>query len=414
MGTKWTTNEIALLRKHYSIRGPKGLQELLPGRTAAAIENQAGSLGLYFEASHKTNTITAAAALTQEEIDNVAKQKILKFLGGGKHKGLIDVCNHLDKSPAAIQKYLTELKKEHYNISLKPEGVSLASDPLQGGKQVIDVEKYFGSSREVTFGVISDMHYGNVHSREELIKLQYEIFKREGVEIVFECGNMIDGELHLNRYELVASGIDGQVNYLVNHAPRVDGVTTYFITGDDHEGWLAHNVGINIGAHIQDSFERAGRTDWKYLGFLEADVEFKTREGGACVRLAHPGGGTAYALSYTLQKIVESLQGGEKPHVYLSGHYHKMGYWMVRNIHTFLVGCMEDQTTFMRKKHIEAHLGAYIVRMTLAPNGTILKILPEAFPYFDKKVYQVNGDYNMPGLEVVEAKKKKPAPVKTF
>ena len=410
MGTKWNAHELSLLRNHYHKLGSLGMVKLLPGRSAASISMQSSRMNLEYVGNSHEEAVKDSGV----DLEAVERQRILKFLNGGKSRSLIDICNHLDKAPASVEKYLEILKKEHYNIHLKTEGISLAADPLMGGKTVIDVEKYFGNSREVTFGVISDLHYGNVHSREELIKFQYEIFKKQGVEIVFECGNMIDGELHLNRYELVATGIDGQINYLVNHAPKIEGITTYFITGDDHEGWLAHNVGINIGHLIQDSFERAGRTDWKYLGFLEADVEFKTKEGGTSVRLAHPGGGTAYALSYTLQKIVESLQGGEKPHVYLSGHYHKLGYWMVRNIHTFLVGCMEDQTTFMRKKHIEAHLGAYIVRMTLAPNGTILRIIPEAYPYFDRKIYQVNTDFKMPGLVVAETARKagvKPAKI---
>lgn len=404
-GRPWTDKEIEKLKKDYPF---KGALVDLPGRSVNAVQEKAGELRVKFEGE------TVLEKRTDDE-KGLLKKKLLAYVKG-KQKSLDDICSYLDKGPTTIKTLLQELQDAHYNVAVTNEDqtVILHQAPSQGGGLTMDVEKYFGSSREVSFGVISDLHYCNVHSREELIKLQYDIFKKEGVEIVFECGNMIDGEIYFNRYELLATGIDGQIQYLIKHAPQVKGVTTYFITGDDHEGWLAHSIGLNIGKKIEDDMVTAGRNDWRYLGFMESDVSFKTSRGETVIRLSHPGGGTAYAISYTLQKIIESLQGGEKPHVYLSGHYHKLGYWMVRNIHTMLVGCMQDQTTFARKKHIEFQLGAWIIRMTLGPNGTILKFRPEIYPYFDRKIYAVNTEFNMPGLELAEKKRGREVPAKVF
>jgi|SRR3970040_36729 len=402
----WRSEEDQVLKQHYENLGSVGItaRNLLPNRSRDAILIRAARLQLVFRGPKNL-----------AERGSTDEQKLVSYLRKGP-RSVLQAAEYLDRSPSTVQKLVAKLRGDHYNIQLLNEGeeITLTPDPARGGHEVINVEKYFGSNREVAFGVISDLHYGNVHSRHELIQLQYEIFKKEGIEIVFNCGNMIDGEIHFNRHELLAHGVDGQIQYFIKHVPQIEGVTTYFITGDDHEGWIAHSVGLNIGQKIQDDMEHAGRNDWRYLGFLEADVQFKTREGGTCVRLAHPGGGTAYALSYTLQKIVESLQGGEKPHVYLSGHYHKMGYWNIRNVHTMLVGCMEDQTTFMRKLHIEAQLGAWIVRMSLAPDGTIRRFVPQAYPYFDRKVYTSGVDFKMPGIELVEPKKKLPKPTKVL
>jgi hypothetical protein len=65
--------------------------------------------------------------------------------------------------------------------------------------------------------------------------------------------------------------------------------------------------------------------------------------------VCHPGGGSAYALSYSIQKIIESLEGGEKPAVGLYGHYHKLWAGNIRNVWCVQTGCQEDQTPFMRK-----------------------------------------------------------------
>ena len=79
------------------------------------------------------------------------------------------------------------------------------------------------------------------------------------------------------------------------------------------------------------------------------------------LRLYHPGGGTAYAISYHSQKYVESLSGGEKPHILGIGHYHKVEQLFYRNIHVFQVGTFEAQTPFMRRKRLAAMLGGWIL-----------------------------------------------------
>jgi len=82
---------------------------------------------------------------------------------------------------------------------------------------------------------------------------------------------------------------------------------------------------------------------------------------GVILRLFHPGGGTAYALSYHPQKWAESLSGGEKPHIALIGHYHKTEYLFYRNIHIYQGGTFQMQTPYMRRKKLSAHLGGWVV-----------------------------------------------------
>lgn len=395
--SNWTSEEENILKQYFGRLGPSGImsQGLLPGRSFNSIWNKCKTLNLSFNGPKQTGDRMA------DESGHL-KKKILTYLKGKNQKTLLDVCEYLDKSPKLVSQLLKELQDEHYNVALTDQTVIFHDQAPSGHRMHINVEDYFGSTREVVFGVAGDLHYCNIHSREELIQLTYDTFKKEGVPMTFLPGNMIDGEIFFNTRELLAGGIEGQVDYLVNHAPKVKGITTYFVTGEDHEGWLAKKAGLDIGKIIEDRMKQAGRDDWVYLSNLEADIAFKTKKGETAVRISHPGGGTAYAVSYTPQKIIESLQGGEKPHVFLCGHYHKLGYWLIRNVHTLLTGTHEDQTPFMRKKHIEAHLGFWIVNMKLKEDGTIVEFTPRCFPYLDRKVYQVNKDYPVQAKGLVE------------
>ena len=116
-----------------------------------------------------------------------------------------------------------------------------------------------------------------------------------------------------------------------------------------HEGWYQKREGLKIGWYLQKWAEDCGRQDLKHLGFIERDIVLEQPFGKTLIRVIHPGGGSSYALSYSSQKMVESFQGGDKPHVMIMGHYHKYDCSYAREVFCLQPGCLEDQTTFMRK-----------------------------------------------------------------
>lgn len=83
-----------------------------------------------------------------------------------------------------------------------------------------------------------------------------------------------------------------------------------------------------------------------------------------------------------------SLQGGEKPAIVLVGHFHKFDYSYPRNVHIIQMGTTMDQTPFMRKKRIEAHLGGGIIWVKQNTKGIFTSVKIEWMPYYDKKFYQ--------------------------
>ncbi|WP_446744310.1 hypothetical protein [Silvibacterium acidisoli] len=239
------------------------------------------------------------------------------------------------------------------------------------------------------FGFVTDNHLCNKHSRLDVLRAAYEHFAEVGIKTVFNAGNWIDGEARFNKSELVtAPGMDKQLDYMIDNYPVRPGITTHYIAGDDHEGWYQQREGIEVGHYLQMRAEEQGRKDLRYLGYAEADIRLRFGTGEAVMRLVHPGGGSAYAISYTDQKRAESYQGGEKPHIELVGHYHKFNHGYPREIHTLQGGCTCDQTMFMRKKRLQAHVGFSTVKIKQDINGAVERFVVEWFPHFDRGYYE--------------------------
>ena len=109
---------------------------------------------------------------------------------------------------------------------------------------------------------------------------------------------------------------------------------------------------MNVGRWTERVMQEHGREDFRYLGYMEADVDLvnAATEKSTRMRVVHPGGGSAYAVSYTMQKLVESYEGSDDTAVVLAGHYHKMEILNYRNVWCIQGGTTQDQTPFMRKK----------------------------------------------------------------
>lgn len=250
-----------------------------------------------------------------------------------------------------------------------------------------------------TYGLISDPHVASIYHRPELYEVAYDDFAQSGITDVFLCGNFLDGHWdRINGSEVLFRNASDQAIYAADNWPQRDGITTHFITGDCHEGWWGKG-GINVGRYIQGEFESMGRKDVRYIGHMEADIELPSNPGmsKSVMRLFHPGGGSAYAQSYKPQKIVESYQGGEKPHILAIGHYHKAGYFYPRGVHCILVPCGQDQSRFMRKRQIEAHVGYLKLTVGRDEQGGVIACDPQ-FRFFYDKGYHVEHDVWFPAI----------------
>lgn len=162
---------------------------------------------------------------------------------------------------------------------------------------------------------------------------------------------------------------------------RRDGKTSW--GSNCHEGWFQADAGLRIGWYLQNWCEERGRKDLVHIGHMEQDVIFKRPHGEMRMRIMHPGGGTPYATSYPSQKMVESFQGGDKPHVLVIGHYHKFDVSYPREVLTIMPGCTEDQTSFMRKLKIRAEVGFCVCNLGIRSDGTLGHYGVDWHPFYD-------------------------------
>lgn len=242
----------------------------------------------------------------------------------------------------------------------------------------------------ITYGLIGDTHLCCKQERLAELHNFYDLMAREGIKTVFHAGNIVDGYIpKINGDSVFSTSVDGQCQYVLDNYPKRDGMTTYFITGDDHEGWW-QKEGFNFGGYLQFLANDQGRKDLQYIGHVEADVELKSKTGASTIiKIQHPGGGSAYARSYTGQKQVEAFEGGEKPSILIQGHYHVSNYMNDRNIHVISLPGWQEQTIFGRKKRLRMEIGGAIAQFKRNPiDGSITRFRVEFVRYFTRGYYQ--------------------------
>jgi predicted phosphodiesterase len=301
-----------------------------------------------------------------------------------------EIANHLNRPYRSVTGKIRNLKLEKPAESIADTQVPVVQPAIELPRptfghlplSIIDTGDW------VRFGLVADTHLCCKEERLAELHNLYDLFEKEGLTTVFHAGNIIDGYVErINGESVFETTIDGQSQYVANNYPTRKGITTYYITGADHESWFS--PGFNIGAYIQYVCENAGRKDLIYIGHVEADVELKGRHASTMLKIMHPGGGSSYARSYTGQKIIESLEGGEKPSILISGHYHLSNYMQERNIHAIALPGMQDQTVFARKKRLRMEVGGAILEFKRNPeDGSVTRCRVEFIRYFTRSYYK--------------------------
>ena len=320
----------------------------------------------------------------------VLEEDIRKYLLKEKEVTIEQLSDRFDLSIKKIRTALDALKSKGYNIHVTDNlSASIPTDlPNTGSQSRIDVSKFTG--RKIRFGLTADNHLCSKYARMDALNALYDIWREDGIELVYQGGNMIDGEARFNKFDLLTRpGIDAQTEFMVNEWPYRPGIVTKFVSGDDHEGWYVQREGIDISAYFNHATHKAGRTDMEFLGYMEHTVYLEAPNGKSAMRLIHAGGGSAYATSYTVQKIVESYQPNEKPSILLVGHFHKAEFSYPRAVLAIQAGCTQDQTPFLRKKRIEAMVGGWTVEFTLDDNGIIHDFKTTWHPFYDRDFYRL-------------------------
>lgn len=323
---------------------------------------------------------------TQKEWSNVEVKQLAKLRGEGKI--VREISAALNRTFRSVKAKIasgdyplgeSEVKSNlKYDVDLEP--AEFGRLPLK----VIDNSDWF------TFGLVADTHLACREERLDALHCQYDLFAKEKIVNVLHAGNICDGYVpRINGASVIESSIDGQAQYVVDNYPQRKGITTHFVTGNDHEGWWSKE-GFNFGAYLSYVAKSQNRNDLNYIGHVEADAEIKTgAKKSTIIRVAHPGGGCPYARSYVAQKTVESYEGGEKPAILVLGHHHVGNYLNERNIHVVNLPGFQSQTIFGRTKKLRYEIGGAIMRFKVNPeDGTVTRFQLEFTMFFDRGYYK--------------------------
>lgn len=228
---------------------------------------------------------------------------------------------------------------------------------------------------EIKIAVIGDTHFGSKYTQFKHLNNFYDICKNEGIKDVYHVGDLTDG-LKMrpgHEYELYVTSADDMIDDFVEKYPKRNGIITHFVTGN-HDASIYKHVGYDIGRTIEQR-----RDDMDYLG---RDCAVINLTDNCTLELRHPWDGTAYALSYKPQKMIEAMESDSKPNILAIGHYHKAEYLFYRNVHAIQTGCFQGQTPFTRGKGISVNIGGWIITIKVATDGSIKSITPQFIPYY--------------------------------
>lgn len=232
--------------------------------------------------------------------------------------------------------------------------------------------------------VFGDTHMGNKGYDHKIMNTMAKVAKDEDIDYILCTGDIADG-WYQNRpasiFEQDAIGFENQLEKSVKEFSKLgdSGKPLIYITGNHEYNTFVRGAGVEFGNIFKLRLDELG-IDNTYLGNAEGDVKLGT---GTKIKLIHPDGGTAYAISYKSQKIIESLQGsdGKLPDVALIGHFHKSEYIPYMGVQAFQTGTLCGQTKFMRGKGIPAHKGFWLLDIYSNKNGSVAKVIPEFYSF---------------------------------
>lgn len=246
---------------------------------------------------------------------------------------------------------------------------------LQSGKAIVrptDVLRIKHSGKIVKFGIISDTHMGSIFFKEELYDDCLDMFTKEKCEFICHCGDLVEGMSgrpgHI--YEVTHLGFAKQKEYAKQQLSKWK-KPIYIIDGN-HDRWFVKSSGALIVKDIADELSNV-----KFLGHDSGTLCIDNIK----IQLWHGEDGSSYAISYRLQKLVESLTGGTKPNIFIAGHVHKHMYAEIRNIHVISAGAGSMQSPWMKSKRIDNHFGVWVCEFQYNKSG-IVRFKPEWFPFY--------------------------------
>lgn len=186
-------------------------------------------------------------------------QKLLQLISDGASTK--EILQTLKITPKQLKIRLESLKREGYGFEYQVSDNGLITyNPLNGiyhdATNSLQM-KLTKQEDEFTFLAVSDLHIGNKLDNIENLNLLYEYAKREGINIIINCGDLINGCCN-NESEAV---IRKQLERLISKHPFDEEILNIVLFGN-HDYTPLEKYNINISNLITSE-----RSDFISLGF---------------------------------------------------------------------------------------------------------------------------------------------------
>lgn len=303
----------------------------------------------------------------------------LKELGGKlkycvkKKQSFEDIMKALDLKDYELYGLVELLKQQGELIDVVNGQIVLLKTPVKNS----DVYHVPNNLEHIRLLLISDTHLCNKSDRLDILRYLYDKAERYNVKHILHSGDFTDGLSTRPEqiYELKEVSYEGQVQYCIDKYPRFSG-KTYVIQGN-HDNWWFKRSGSEIVKAIAKE-----RDDIVYLGADVADLHI----GKLKCRLFHGSGGNSYAVSYKIQKYLDSIPLEERPDILQTGHIHRAFYMHNTSTHCFQTASLEDPTPFSRAMGFPNDLSCWWVDIDFDNKGNPVIVSPQLETFPTKKL----------------------------
>ena len=284
-----------------------------------------------------------------------------------KERTCDEVCSHFGLNILEFGCIINRLKQTGINILVSGFGedatiLNLDERNLNGDNiYTIDI----GDEREFNALVISDPRLGSRYQQLSRLNFSYLEAYRNGFDKAILLGDITEGLYSLkNQYHdtLFLDTTEKQVEYVINNYPYIEGMKTYFITGDQDMTHTAKN-GINIGRLI--SLER---DDMVYLGDMRCTLNVKKMK----ILAQHLKIGKfdrSKTISLKPQDAIYAMRSEEDADIILDGHLLSSEQLTERGMREIAVPSLVATTPRIRKSAIPHNVGFVLLRTNLTKDG---------------------------------------------
>ena len=201
-----------------------------------------------------------------------SKETVEKFLDFiEKEKSLTAVCEEMEMNQYEVLGLVSFIKSQGINIAIRKSADDISMINM-GDLEFREKNTYNFTTDdcdEFKFIAIADTRLGSKSQQLSILNDIYLKGHEMGYDNVILCGNISAGLYPISDIYAETNFVDdtlGQIDYIVDNYPRIEGMKTYFITGKTDDKHLKQ-VKINIGKRIADS-----RDDMIYLGENSCDI----------------------------------------------------------------------------------------------------------------------------------------------